>query len=173
MEKIFFAGWESLIRLAIVGPLAYVGLVLLLRMAGKRTLSKMNAFDLIVTVALGSMLASMLLNKSVPLVDGMLGLILLVGLQFIITWLSVRFKAIDRLVKAEPTLLVYQGRLLHDALREQRVTETEILATLRERGIDSIDQAAAVVLENDGSLNALKSTGHGPQSALGDVPAAA
>ncbi|WP_019947754.1 DUF421 domain-containing protein [Hymenobacter aerophilus] len=169
MEKIFFSGWESIFRLLIIGVLAYVGLVLMLRISGKRTLSKMNAFDLIVTVALGSTLASTILNKSVPLVDGLLGLALLIGLQFVITWLSVRFKAVDKLVKAEPSLLVYQGKLLPDAMRRQRITEGEIMAALREKGVDSLDKAAAVVLENDGSLTALKDTGHGPQSALSNV----
>ncbi|NVO85506.1 DUF421 domain-containing protein [Hymenobacter terrestris] len=172
MEKIFFSNWENIIRLLITGVLAYVGLLLLLRTSGKRTLSKMNAFDLIVTVALGSTLASTLLNKSVPLLEGLLGMALLIGLQFVITWLAVRFKAVDRLVKAEPSLLVYEGHVLPDAMRQQRITEGEILTALRENGINSLSEAAAVVLENNGTLTVLDSISHGVKSALNDVPRA-
>lgn len=53
-----FQGWPGLARTAVVGSMAYAGLVLFLRISGKRTLSKLNAFDLVVTVALGSTLAA-------------------------------------------------------------------------------------------------------------------
>ena len=68
--------------------------LLLLRVSGKRTLTKMNTFDLVVTVAL---------------VEGLTAFVLLIFLQFVLTWLSVRSRAVSRLVKSEPTLLVYQG----------------------------------------------------------------
>ncbi len=171
MEKIFFTNWASLGRIVVVGAMVYVGLILLLRVSGKRTLSKMNAFDLIVTVALGSMLASTLLNKSVALTDGLLGMGVLIGLQYVITWLSVRYSVVSKLVKAEPTLLVYQGQFLHAVMKAERVTEGEILTSLRERGIACLADAEAVVLENDGTLNALQHDApKAPHAALSNVP---
>ena len=170
MEQIFFTSWTSLVRTLIIGVLAYAGLIVMLRVSGKRTLSKMNAFDLIVTVALGSTLATVLLSKGVALADGLLAFGLLIGLQFGITWLSVRSKTVSRLVKAEPTLLVYQGRFLHDVMRAERITEGEILTSLRERGIASLSEAAAVVLENDGTLNALQETSDAEHASLSNVP---
>ncbi|GGF76199.1 hypothetical protein GCM10011402_31190 [Paracoccus acridae] len=80
-EPIFFDSWQGLLRVLVVGIAAYAALILMLRGSGKRTLSKMNAFDLIVTVALGSTLATVLLSNSVPLLEGILGLALLVYLQ--------------------------------------------------------------------------------------------
>jgi uncharacterized membrane protein YcaP (DUF421 family) len=85
-----FQSWTGLGRVLLVGTLAYAALVLLLRISGKRTLSKLNAFDLVVTVALGSTLATVLLSKSVALAEGVLALCLLVSLQYAIAWLSVR-----------------------------------------------------------------------------------
>jgi uncharacterized membrane protein YcaP (DUF421 family) len=70
MDKLFFYSWESIIRTGVTTILAYFCLILLLRISGKRTLSKMNAFDFVVTIALGSILATVLLNKSVALADG-------------------------------------------------------------------------------------------------------
>ncbi len=84
-----FSGWDSLLRTLVVGVLAYVVLVVLLRVSGKRTLSKMNAFDLVVTVALGSTLATALLARDVALAEGVLPFALLIGLQIAVTWSSV------------------------------------------------------------------------------------
>ncbi len=169
MKEIFFTSWGSIGRTAIIGVAAYIGLVLLLRLSGKRTLTKMNAFDLVVTVALGSTLATVLLSKSVALADGLTAFALLIALQFSITWLSVRSRTVGRLVKADPTLLVYQGQLLHAAMRHERVTEHELLAALRQHGVATLAEAAAVVLENNGQLSVLQQTATGPGSALRDV----
>ena len=96
----FFDSWMGLFRTALVGICAYFALIVLLRVSGKRILSKMNAFDLVVTVALGSTLASILLSRDTPLAEGVLALALLIFLQFIITWLSVRSKTVSHFVKA-------------------------------------------------------------------------
>lgn len=170
MEQFFFSNWTSIARTLIIGVAAYAGLIVLLRLSGKRTLTKMNAFDLIVTVALGSTLATILLNKSVPLADGLTALALLIFLQYALTWLAVRSKTVSKLIKSEPTLLVYRGAFLSEALKAERVTEAEILAGLREQGVASVADAAAVVLENGGDLSILKNTSDGPQSVLQDVP---
>lgn len=68
-----------------MGVLAYVALVVLLRVSGKRTLSKMNAFDLVVTVALGSTLATVLMAKDVALAEGVFAFALLIGLQLFVS----------------------------------------------------------------------------------------
>lgn len=108
-EPMFFDSWRGMLHILVVGFSAYAILIFMLRISGKRTLSKMNAFDLVVTVALGSTLATVLLDQSVPLMEGVLALALLVGLQFAITWMSVRFDWFKTLIKAEPTLLVHEG----------------------------------------------------------------
>lgn len=165
----FFDGWTGLLRVLVVGTLAYVALVLLLRVTGKRTLSKMNAFDLVVTVALGSTLATVLLSKDVALAEGVLAFALLILLQFAITWLSVRSERFQTLVKAEPRLLLHHGHLLPGALRQERVTEEEVLAAVRSQGIASLDEVAAVILETDGSVSVLRRAENGEASALANV----
>jgi uncharacterized membrane protein YcaP (DUF421 family) len=133
--------------------------VLLLRVSGKRTLAKLNAFDLIVTVALGSTLATVLLSKSVALVEGLAAFALLAGLQYLVAWLSVRSSRFGELVKSEPTLLLHRGRFLEGAMRAQRVTRAEVLAALRGSGAVEAGQVAAVVLETDGSLSVIQDAG--------------
>ena len=125
-----FQDWAGIGRVFFVGTLAYAGLVVVLRVTGKRTLSKMNAFDLVVTVALGSSLASTMLSKSTPLAEGLAGMVLLVLLQFAVTWLSVRSEAVQNLVKAQPAILVHRGQWQQTAMRRERITREEVLAFL-------------------------------------------
>ena len=156
----FFDGWEAIVRTLAVGVSGYVALIALLRMSGKRTLSKMNAFDLVVTVALGSTLATMLLARDVSLAQGVVACALLVGLQLAITWSAVRWSWVGALVKAEPRLLLVRGELLRGAMRQERVTEDEVRTAVRAAGLDALADAEAVVLETDGSLSVVCRASH-------------
>ncbi len=156
LEHIFFDNWQALGRTGLISVLAYVSLIALLRLFGKRTLSKMNAFDFVVTVALGSILATILLNKDVTLAQGVLALALLIGMQFIVTWTSLRIRWVRKLATGEPTLLLYQGRFLSDALRWTRVTEDEVRAAVRGAGMATLGEVKAVVLETDGSFSVVR-----------------
>ncbi len=152
MESLFFDSWSSIARTLLVGTLAYVVLVVMLRLSGKRTLSKMNAFDFIVTIALGSALANVLLDKSVSLADGATAFALLIGLQYLVTWSSVRTRWVKRLVTSEPELVAYRGEMLRDGMRRTRVTEDEVRAAMRNAGHAAFDDVEAIVLETDGAF---------------------
>lgn len=167
----FFDNWMGVARTVLVGTLAYISLLLLVRVSGKRTLSKMNAFDLIVTVALGSTLATILLSKDTPLVEGVLALGLLIFLQFSITWLSVRSKTVSRLVKAEPRLLFHKGEFLQESMKKERVDEGELLQAIRSQGIGRLDQVEAVVLETDGTFSIVERVESGTPTVLSNVSA--
>lgn len=153
----FFDSWSEILRVVVVGTLAYAALVVLLRLTGKRTLSKMNAFDLVVTVALGSTLATVLLSKDVALLEGIAAFVLLCLLQYAVAAASVRSERLQGLVKAEPRLLLHEGRFLPEALHAERVTREEVLAAIRAKGMVTVSEVGAVVLETDGSFSVLPS----------------
>lgn len=165
----FFDSWTGLVRVLVVGISAYAALILLLRISGKRTLSKMNSFDFVVTIALGSTLATVLLSKSVALAEGITAFALLIFLQYAITWLSVRSKTVRNLVKDEPRLLFHQGQFLHDAMREMRVTPEEVRQAVRTSGIAELDEVGAVVLETDGTMSVMQRFERGRDSSLSNV----
>ncbi|MDX5378874.1 MAG: DUF421 domain-containing protein [Halomonas sp.] len=156
MDPIFFDQWQALLRTAVLGVLGYAGLVFLLRISGRRTLSKMNAFDLVVTVALGSVLATVMLSKDVTLAQGILAFALLIGMQYVVTWASVRHRWVRQLVTGEPALLFYRGCYLPDAMRRARVTKEEVRAAMRAAGKAELADVDAVVLETDGSFSVVK-----------------
>lgn len=151
----FYQSWSDAVRTIIVGTLGYGLLILSLRVSGKRTLAKLNAFDLIVTVALGSTLASILLSEGVALFEGVTAFLLLIALQYGVTFLSVRSRSFARLVRSEPTLLLRDGSLCRAAMRQERVTEEEIDTVLRTSGLRDQADVSAVILESDGSFSVI------------------
>lgn len=151
----FFDNWWEILRIIVVGTGAYISILLFHRLSGKRTLSKLNAFDLVVTVSLGSTIANALLSSSVTIVEAATALGLLVGLQFAVTWLSVRIPAFSRVIKSEPRLLVREGRMLRGAMRDERVVPAEIEQAVRTSGQGGVEQVAAVILETDGTLSVI------------------
>ncbi|MFC5381622.1 DUF421 domain-containing protein [Aquipuribacter nitratireducens] len=162
----WFDSWSTIGRTVLVGAAAYVSLVVILRLAGKRTLSKLNAFDLVVTVAFGSTLASILLSTEIALAEGVTALALLALLQVVVAWSSRLLPKGRWVVTASPTLLVDDGEVLEDALREQRVTRQDVLQAARSSGVGGLDEVAAVVLESDGSMSVVTHQQKGDGSAL-------
>ena len=169
MKNVFFDSWESTVRIVIITVLAYAVLIVMLRVSGKRTLSKMNAFDFVVTVALGSTLATVILSKSVALLDGALAFFMLIFLQFCITWLSVRYKRVKQLITNDPTLLLYKGEVLHGVLKKERITLEEIYVAAREKGLTDLKDIHAIVLETTGTLSVLSEKSGGNSETLSDV----
>jgi uncharacterized membrane protein YcaP (DUF421 family) len=165
----WFDSWSDLIRVALVGPAAYATLVLVLRVSGKRTLAKLNAFDLAVTVALGSALATALLSSDVSWAEGALAFAMLALLQLVVSWASARLPRGRSVVTAGPTLLLRDGQPDHAALRDQRLTVEELRQAVRSTGTGGLDQVTAVVLESDGSLSVIPRSQRGDGSALHGV----
>ena len=153
----FFNDWQSVWRVAITGVCAYAALVVMLRISGKRTLSKMNAFDFVVTIALGSILASVIVSRSVSLSEGLTALLCLMVLQWIVAWVAVRLDWWRKLIKSEPRLLAFRGALDEEALRDERMTPEAVNCALRSAGLAALSEAEAVVLETDGTVSVVKS----------------
>lgn len=158
MTTIFFDNLMGLARILIATMLAYAWLVMVLRVAGKRSLAKLNAFDLVVTVALGSTLATVILSKDVPLLEGMLAFVVLAMLQWIVTRLSIASPRFKRLIRSEARLLFEGGCYREEAMNAERVTQSEIDAAIRGAGFGRLDEVGAVILESDGSFSVIART---------------
>ncbi len=164
-----FDGWDELLRMVLVGTGAYAILLFVLRLTGHRVLSRLNAFDVTVAVAVGSLLANILITKDVSLAEGALAIGLLVALQLVVAWLGMRGHSLHKLLKGEPVLLLRKGEMLKDAIRKQGLTEAGIMFAARAQGIGDLEKIEAVVLETDGSLSVIERAEGATLSALADV----
>src|SRR5437763_5705345 len=121
----FFDGWSGMLRTLIVGVVAYIGMVFFLRISGKRTLSKLDPFDFVISTALGSALAQVILLRDVALVRGLFGFATIIGFQFIVTLLARRYPIVRHLSKGDPALLFYDGQFLQATMKHEHVPEIE------------------------------------------------
>ena len=160
--------WSAVVHTLVVGPIAYVTVVAFLRVSGKRTLAKMNAFDLVVTVALGSTLATIFLSTDVSALRGAVALALLVVLQFLVAGLASRSNRFQDLVKSTPRLILAHGRIDEEAIAAERVAREEVLAAVRASGHARLEDVAFVVLETDGTFSVIAGSGGRP-TALANV----
>lgn len=169
--NMWFDTLSGLGRVLAVGVAAYLTVVVALRLSGKRVLAKLNAFDFVVTIALGSTLATILLNNTISWAEGATALALLVALQFVVAWTAVRLRKIRSVLTARPTLLLRDGRPLYDVLRQERVALDELRQAIRAVGTGNLNAVAAVVLETDGTLSVITRSQFGDGSALEGIEA--
>lgn len=151
--RVVFDGWSDWWRVVVAGVVAYAVMVVELRVSGARTLAKLNAFDLVVTVALGSVLATIALSRDVSLAEGAAAITVLVAAQWAVARTSVRWTSVRRLTRADATVLLRNGRLDERALTATRVLPDEVEQAIRSSGHGDRESIAAVVLETDGTLS--------------------
>ncbi|WP_010539594.1 DUF421 domain-containing protein [Dietzia alimentaria] len=166
----WFSSLDPIVRVLLIGPVAYVAMVAAIRLSGKRVLSKLNAFDMVVTVALGSLLATILTSSDLALVTGLVGIILLLGLQVLVSLFTSRLVKGRTVVRARPVLLAHRGALLEEAIASSRLTHDEVFQAMRSSGFGGLDQVAAVCLESDGTLSVIGTSTAGDGKALVPLP---
>ena len=154
-RDVLFDGWEGLIDVLVCAPILYALVVLSVRLSGKRTTGQMNNFDWIVTVAMGSIVASGIVINSVSIAEAGLAVVTLLLLQYAVTRLAKSSDRFDRAMKADPAVLVARGQVQDGALRANRVTREEINAAIRSRGMTRLDEVGWMILENDGSFSVI------------------
>lgn len=161
--------WESVLRTAIISVFAYVGLLLMLRLAGNRPLTQLSAFDFIVNVAIGSTLATVMLDKDVALTDGLLTFAMLIVLQLSISYLSQRSLKFNKAVKTGAVLLFHNGEFLEKEVDKHLLTKDELLQAIRSQGIGSLDQVKAVILETNGRFSVIKNDSQSIASVFSEI----
>lgn len=154
MEKWFKFSSDGFFAIILTAIGIYIALVILTRISGKRSFSKMSSFDFAMTVAIGSVLATVILSKSVSLQHGITALTIIYTLQLSVAALR-RFKPVRRLMDNKPTLLMQNGKIIEGSLKKCKVTESDLKAKLREANVIQLSEVKAVVFESTGDISVL------------------
>ncbi len=156
MEKWFETSWTSVVAICITAIGIYLAVIVFTRLAGKRSYSKMSSFDFAMTVAIGSIIATTVLSKSVSLADGVVGLAMVYILQLLVATLR-RSSQVQKLVDNTPLMLMDGTKILHENLKKAKVTESDLKSKLREANVLELSQIRAVVFEATGDIAVLHS----------------
>jgi uncharacterized membrane protein YcaP (DUF421 family) len=169
---VFFRSWEAVLRVALSAAAVYILVVLALRIIGARALAKMSGYDLIVSIALGSLVAAVPLSTEITVIDGVTAILTFLVLQEITRFLQARYWVAHHIVRERPHLVVWDGNLIEDRLKEIDTSADEVRAAIRQAGLLSVHDAQAVVLENDGAWSVMRRDESKDLSALDglDIP---
>ena len=152
-----FTSWSTVAWVLLSGVLMLVAVVAIIRITGLRSLSKMSSFDFAVTVAIGSILGSVVAS-STSVAEGALAVFALLAVQ----WMIAQFRRRSfgaHLVDNTPILLVRDGRFIEEAMTAARVTRSDVYAKLRESNVHRMDEVIAVVLETTGDVSIVHGDG--------------
>lgn len=157
-----WTSWTDAAAVPVSAVLMVVATIVIIRIVGLRSLAKMSSFDFAVTVAIGSIIATVVVS-STPVANGVFGVAGLLAVQAVIALLRQR-TAVEKVVDNTPMLLMRDGRFLEHAMGRVRVTKSDVIAKLREANVLQLDEVRAVVLETTGDISVLH--GHDPVDEL-------
>ncbi|WP_407491967.1 DUF421 domain-containing protein [Pseudooceanicola sp. MF1-13] len=147
---------DVILRAVILSTLAVFWVIMTVRLVGLRAFSKMTAFDFVVTVATGSLLAgSSQATEWSGFWQGVLAISTLLGVQWAVARARLASLTVTRVLQNRPVLLMKDGVIFDDTLSRTRVTRDDLIAKLREANALNFDQVRAVVLETTGNISVL------------------
>lgn len=151
---VYLSSLATLAAVAIKSAGIYLAIILLTRLFGLRSFSKISGYDFAMTVAIGSIVATAILSTSVSLAQGVVALVAVYLLQWVVGSLRVRDQ-IAGVVDNAPLLLMRDGELLEDNLRRASISVADLRAKLREANVLQLEQAKAVIFESTGDVSVL------------------
>ena len=169
MNAWWFNSWENILQAMATAAAGFAVLFALGRLYGKRATSRMNNFDWFVTVAIGAIFASTVIRADVAFFEGVGAIVVLLSLQFAITFATSHWNWARKIFIAKPKLLYRDGEFIEDALQSERVSRQEVVSAVRGQGLGSLKEAHAVVLESNSVLSIVKPGDNDDFEAVGDV----
>ena len=134
----------------------YAFLLVLFRLAGKRSLSEMTSFDFILLLIISEAIQQALLDDDSSMTNGLLVVLTLVGINIALSLLKQRSETLDKLLDGTPEIIIDNGRLLRERMNRARVDEGDIMQAAREQqGLERLDQIKYAVLERSGGITVI------------------
>jgi uncharacterized membrane protein YcaP (DUF421 family) len=148
MTDLQISSGEKILRTVAV----YLGLAILLRLAGKRVLAQLNNFDLVVVLLLSNVVQNAVIGPDNSVAGGLLGAATLLAFNAAYVRLGTRNDRLQWLLEGKPTELVTRGEFEHARIERLGLKESEVLAALKHQGADSVEEVESALISPGGSL---------------------
>ena len=149
---------EKILRSVVV----YLFLLVAFRLTGKRQVGQLTPFDLVLLLLISNVVQNAVIGNDNSLGGGLLGAATILLLNLLVVEITYRSKRLRRLLEATPTILVHNGKVLHQNLARERVTMEDLLAALRRNGVADIAHVRIAMLEENGGISVIPHPGHPP-----------
>ena len=133
----------------------YLFIILALRLFGKRELAQLSVVDLVLILLISNSVQNAMVGQDTSLLGGLIAAASLFIVNYILKNLLFRSKAFNEALQGQPTLLIYQGQIVHEHLEETKISMDELEAVVREHGVDSVADVNLAMLEVDGNISVL------------------
>ncbi len=140
---------EKILRPMIV----YVFLILGVRLAGKRQLAQLNAFDLVVLLTLSNTVQNAIIGDDNSVTGGLVGAATLLIMNYVVVWYLYDHQKLDQLIEGDSDVLIADGKIKHDRLKKELITESELAAAARRQGFGSLQDVDQAILEPGGTIS--------------------
>ena len=141
--------WERIARAILV----YFFVVIALRLAGKREIGALNPFDLVVLLFLSNILQNSIIGNDLSITGGLIGAATLLLLNYAVQRFLYDHQSLDRVLEGEATVLIEDGKILHENLKKELVTEDVLMVAVHKQGLLDIADVEKAVLETDGNIS--------------------
>ena len=146
------AWWEVVVRSGAV----YLFLIIVLRISGKRQIGQLAPFDLVLLLVLANAVQNSMTGGDNSLVGGLISCVTLVGLNYLVGYVTFRNKKLEEIIEGRPQVLILKGKVLEDVMRDTKVTRNELEAALRQGGCPDVADCHSAILENNGVISIVK-----------------
>jgi uncharacterized membrane protein YcaP (DUF421 family) len=146
---------ERVIRAALV----YGFLLLAIRIFGKREMGQMTSFDIVLLLSLSNMLQNAMIGADDSVIGGMVGAGVLLVINLLVAVIVFRFRRVERLVEGDPKVLVRDGELQQGVLRQELLTEQDVVSAIHRQGLDTLDDVRIAYAEPNGEITVIPKPG--------------
>ncbi|MBP3402080.1 MAG: DUF421 domain-containing protein [Clostridia bacterium] len=134
----------------------YILLSFSLRIMGKRQLGELDVMELVSTLLISELASIPIDDPDIPLLNAIIPILLILSAEVILSTLKNKSEKLKETLEGKPVYIIYKGRLLQDALKENRISINELLSEMRTQGIGDISEVNYAIMEQNGSLSLLK-----------------
>src|SRR2546423_4390874 len=133
--------------------LVYLFLIIGLRLAGKRELAQLNAFDLVVLLTLSNTVQNAIIGSDNSVVGGLVGATTLLVVNYVVVRFFYTHERLDRVIEGDADVLIDDGRIKEDRCKKELITRAELEAAARRQGFPSLAEVERAVLEPGGTIS--------------------
>lgn len=166
MDLFFDIDWNelfvpsiSVVEIILRGTLTYLALFTLIRLVSKRETGAVGMADLLMIVLIADAAQNAMSSDYRSITEGVILVATIVFWTYAIDWLAYHFPPLQRILQAQPLMLVKDGQMLRRNMRKELITEEELLGELRKHGLDAVEKVKEAIMEEDGSISIVKREG--------------
>lgn len=134
----------------------YFAILIIFRLMGKREIGELSVLDLVVFIMIGEMAVVAIENHNEPVVNTLLPMVVLLGIQIALALFSLHSNRFRKLIDGKPSILISKGKIDEKEMRKQRYNFDDLLMQLRSKDIDNIADVEFAILETSGELSVVK-----------------